>query len=176
MMKQVLAALGMAAAWFCGGCRTAESTADIPAVGNFELDRYLGTWYEIARLPHRFERDLEMVTAHYSLRPDGKIEVVNRGRRDGVEHVTTGVAVPAGDPGTGELRVSFFWPFWGEYRIIHLEPDYSSAVVTSGTRDHLWILARTRTLARETLERYLEMLRRRGFAAEKLEYPAPRRD
>ncbi|MDD5663335.1 MAG: lipocalin family protein, partial [Victivallaceae bacterium] len=122
------------------GCSNAGSTASIPAVNNFELGRYLGKWYEIARLPHSFERDMKDVYAEYGLREDGKISVINSGWRDGKKSVANGVAHPKNDPHTGELRVSFFRPFYGDYRIVWLEPDYSAAIVTGATTDYLWMV------------------------------------
>ncbi len=171
MRKNFFLGLFLLAAGLSGGCRSAASTAASPAVTPFELDRYLGRWYEIARLPHYFERDMTAVTADYSLRPDGKIRVVNSGVRDGNPHSATAVAVPGGDPETGMLRVSFFRPFYADYRIIHLEPDYSAAIVTSGTTDYLWILARSPQISASQLNDYLNRIRNWGFDVEKLEYP-----
>ena len=152
------------------GC--AASTSDIPAVGDFELDRYLGSWYEIARLPHRFERNLGNVRAEYSLNSDGTVKVVNRGTRDGEARTVTGRAKlkePAAR--TGELRVSFFRPFYGDYRIIELGPGYDYAVVTGSTRDYLWILSREPTLSPARLKDIVGRLAELGFAVDKLEYP-----
>jgi len=154
------------------GC--AASTADIPAVNDFELDRYLGTWYEIARLPHRFERGLEFVRAEYSPNPDGSVKVVNSGVRDGKVRTAVGRAVlkhPGAKPPTGELRVSFFRPFYADYRIIELDPEYRYAVVTGSTRDYLWILSREPAMAKPQLAAILDRLKKLGFAVEKLEYP-----
>jgi len=157
------------------GC--AASTADIPAVRDFELERYLGTWYEIARLPHRFERDLDFVRAEYSRNSDGSVKVVNTGVRDGEARTALGRAVPK-DPGakppTGELRVSFFRPFYADYRIIELDPEYRYAVVTGSTRDHLWILSREPVMAKPRLSAILDRVKKLGFAVEKLEFPRQR--
>lgn len=154
-----------------GGCMSGRSTEKIPAVTGFELPRYLGAWYEIARLPHRFERGMDRVTAEYTQNPDGTVKVVNRGFRDGVEHRAEGIAKFSGKPTVGELEVSFFRPFYGDYRIIDLAPDYSHAVVTSGTMDYLWILSRTPQLPQERLSAILEQLRSRGVDIGRLEYP-----
>ena len=105
------------------GC---ETTSDIAAVQNFEPERYMGTWYEIARLPQYFERDLDEVKAQYTLNDDGTIKVVNSGVKDGEPTSITGKAKlkhPDAKPQTGELRVSFFWPFYSDYRVIELAPD-----------------------------------------------------
>ncbi len=161
----------MLAAGLFTGCSSGKSTGDIPAVDNFDLDRYSGAWYEIARLPHRFERGLDFVSADYSLRDDGRIKVVNSGVKNGKPTSVTGVAEFKGNRNTGELRVSFFRPFYGDYRIILLEKDYSAALVTSGTADYFWILARQKELPAEKLKSYLDFARKHGFEVDKLEYP-----
>ena len=152
-------------------CGCAASTDSIASVRNFDSKRYLGTWYEIARLPHRFERNLDFVSAHYSDQGDGTIRVVNRGQRDGKEREAVGKAHFKGASDVGELRVSFFGPFYGDYRIVELAPDYSSAIVTSSTKNYLWILSRTPRLSKETLEKYLAQIREWGFDVAALEYP-----
>jgi lipocalin len=165
----LLAVLGLGLT--AGGCRHAESTAAIPAVAHFDRARYLGTWYEIARYPHWFERDMDFVTAEYALRDDGKISVLNSGVRDGKRREARGVARMKGAADVGELEVSFFRPFYGDYRIIELDPDYSVVVVTSSTRDYLWILARSPQLDREKLAELLKKIQGFGFDVAKLEYP-----
>ena len=157
------------------GC--ARSTADIPAVGNFDPDRYMGTWYEIARLPHRFERGLDFVRAEYKLNPDGSIRVVNSGVRSGEPRSIVGRAQlkhPGAAPPTGELEVSFFRPFYSDYRIIELDPEYRYAVVTGSTRDYLWILAREPVLEKPLLASLLARAGERGFAVNELEFPRQR--
>lgn len=157
---------------FAAGC--SPSTRDIPAVRNFDADRYMGEWYEIARLPHRFERDMDFVRAEYSPNPDGTIKVVNRGVRHGESHSTIGKARAkdaARKPAAGELEVSFFGPFYSDYRIIELDPEYRYAVVTGSTRDYLWILSRSPQLPRERLDAILAQLEKLDFDIEKLEYP-----
>ena len=164
----VFAALAVA----LGGC--ARSTADLPAVENFDLQAYAGRWYEIARLPHSFERGLSSVTADYTLNADGTVTVENRGVKGGTARTARGKArLKKGHAGRGELEVTFFWPFYGAYRILHLEPDGSAALVTSGTRDYFWILARMPALPAEKLDRFRKQAADWGFAVEKLEYPQP---
>ena len=155
------------------GC---ETTSDIAAVKNFEPERYMGTWYEIARLPQYFERDLDEVTAQYTLEADGTIKVLNSGKRDGEATSATGSAHlkdPDAKPLSGELRVTFFWPFYADYRIIELAPDYSYAVVTAGSRDFFWVLARKPTMPKEQLDGILDRAKAWGFDLGELEYPAP---
>ncbi|NLF92474.1 MAG: hypothetical protein GX564_01195 [Oligosphaeraceae bacterium] len=153
------------------GCSSLPTTSHIPAVTGFDAARYMGKWYEIARLPNRFERGMSKCTAEYSLRDDGKVQVVNSGLKDGKPKSASAVAIFAGEPSTGELRVSFFRPFYGSYRIIHLEPDYSVAVVTANTANYYWLLARTPTLPAADLERYLQQAAEWGFARDKIEFP-----
>ena len=163
-----------AAALALAGC--APSSAHIPAVRDFDSARYLGKWHEIARLPHRFERGLDRVTAEYSAAPDGSITVHNRGMRGRELRSITGRAKlkhPSTRPPAGELRVSFFGPFYSDYRIIELPPDYRYAVVTGATMDYLWILARTPHLDAAEIAGILRRLEALGFDVAKLEYPAP---
>ena len=120
-----------------------NSTKDIPVVCNVKLERYVGTWYEIARLPHSFERGLDNVTATYYLKSDGKIEVINAGLKNGEKSMAKATAWIPDKSCTGKLLVSFFWPIKGEYKIIKLdEENYRYAVVTSSTKNYLWILSR----------------------------------
>ena len=155
------------------GCAT---TSDIAAVRDFEPERYMGTWYEIARLPQYFERDMDEVRARYTLQSDGTIEVVNSGVRDGEPQSITGTAKlksPKAKPLTGELRVSFFWPFYSDYRIIELDPDYTVAVVTAGSRDYLWVLSRKPEMPQTELDGIVSRMKTLGFEVDKLEYPKP---
>ena len=157
------------------GCfgSSAPSTADLAAVKEFDPARYCGVWYEAARLPHSFERGMSRVSAHYTLRPDGRIDVVNRGIRDGEVREIRGIArTVRGKEGTGELEVSFFRPFYGKYRIIRLAPDFSVAMVTSENRNFLWILSRARQLDSAVLAEWVKRAAELGFEVSKLEYPA----
>jgi apolipoprotein D and lipocalin family protein len=127
----------------------------IVPVSNFQLDRYLGKWYEIARLDHSFERGLSDVSAHYRLLPDGIVEVINRGydASKGQWREATGVAKFIGEPTVGSLKVSFFGPFYGGYHIAALDQqDYRWVMVVGASRDYCWILARERTLPAELRE------------------------
>lgn len=171
MIRKTIVPALFALAAVLSGCRNAESTASIPAVRPFDAERYLGTWYEIARLPHSFERDMTRVTAVYTAHRDGGIDVLNSGWRDGEHRTARGRARFRGDSNVGELEVSFFGPFYGQYRIIALAPDYSSAMVTSSTCDYLWILARESTLPPELFRQYKEQAAKLGFNVAALEYP-----
>jgi apolipoprotein D and lipocalin family protein len=139
-------------------------------VAGFEIDRYLGTWYEIARLDHRFERGLTDVSATYRLRSDGDIEVRNRGFEVGEERwkEAIGRAKPIGAPGTGSLKVSFFGPFYGGYHVIALDRDYASAMVSGPDRGYLWILAREKQISDERRTALVEQARASGFDVDAL--------
>jgi apolipoprotein D and lipocalin family protein len=145
--------------------------AGVETVREFDLDRYLGTWYEIARLDHSFERNLEQVTATYSPRARGGIEVVNRGFNPAEDawKVAVGKAFPAGPPGEGRLKVSFFGPFYGGYNIIALDREhYGWAMVCGPSRKYLWILAREPRLDAEIVASLLARAKELGFAIDQL--------
>ncbi|MGE6107168.1 lipocalin family protein [Aeromonas sobria] len=141
----------------------------IRPVTGFQLDRYLGTWYEIARLDHSFERGLERVSASYSLRDDGGVRVINRGQDEqGVWREAEGKAYFVGKPDEGRLKVSFFGPFYGGYNVIDLDPDYQLSLVTSYSHDYLWILARSPQPPREKVDALIAKARELGFATDQL--------
>jgi len=143
----------------------------VPVVRNFELDRYLGTWYEIARLDHSFERGLEKVTANYSLREDGGVHVVNRGydASGGAWDEAVGKAYFVGSEDTGQLKVSFFGPFYGGYNIVELDHEnYEYSLVAGPNRSYLWILARTPDLDRAVVDKLVARASELGFATDEL--------
>ncbi len=117
---------------------------NLKPVENFQLNRYLGKWYEIARFPHFFEKDLDRVTAEYKLLDNGKIEVINRGfnKEKSKWKDAKGKAWIAAREDVGHLKVSFFWPFSSDYKIVWLENDYSTAVVVGNNFKYFWILSR----------------------------------
>ncbi len=157
-------------ALFIAGCRSSNSTEHIPPVTEFNPEKYLGTWYEIARMPHDFEKNMTHVKAHYQDLGNGKIKVLNSGLRNGKKTSIQGVAVSKGKKNLGELKVSFFRPFYGDYKIIWLEKDYSVAIVTSSNTHYLWILARQKTIPKETLEHCLDKIKNWGFNTKQIEY------
>lgn len=152
------------------GCTGIPEGAKV--VTGFELDRYLGTWYEIARLDHRFERGMSNVTATYSMRDDGGVKVENRGYKtaNGVWEDATGKAYFVGDADVGQLKVSFFGPFYGGYNIIELGDDYQYALVAGPDLGYLWILARTPELDQETLSTLVNEARQLNFPTDELIY------
>jgi apolipoprotein D and lipocalin family protein len=138
----------------------------VSPVSGFELDRYLGKWYEIARLDHSFEEGLSRVTAEYSLREDGGVAVLNSGYSadDNEWRQAEGKAFFVEDSTTGYLKVSFFGPFYGSYVIFDLDREnYQYAFVSGPDHDYLWLLARTPDLPTEIVERFIAEAERRGF-------------
>lgn len=144
----------------------------ITPVKSFDKSRYLGTWYEIARLDHSFERGLEQISATYTLREDGGIDVLNRGFHvdDGRWNEAIGKAYFVDSEDVGHLKVSFFGPFYASYVIMALDPDYQWALVTGPNRDYFWILSRTPSLPETTLKMLLEQARNKRFSVQDLIY------
>ena len=143
----------------------------IEPVEDFELDRYLGTWYEIARLDHRFERGLSNVSANYSMREDGGVAVSNRGYReeDGEWEEAEGKAYFVDEADTGFLKVSFFGPFYGAYVVFVLDQqNYEYAVVSGPDRSYLWILARTPEIDDSLRDELVSKAAEAGFATDEL--------
>ena len=152
--------------------RTDMKLIDNTPVAHFDLKQYLGNWYEIARFPHSFEKDLVGVTANYSIRNDGKIRVINAGYKgslDGTYKTIEGKAKPADTTDSGHLRVSFFLFFYADYYILELDTvNYEYALVGSSSPDYLWILSRRPHIAQETFNFLVEKARERGYDTQKL--------
>jgi apolipoprotein D and lipocalin family protein len=146
----------------------------VQPVQGFELDRYLGSWYEIARLDHSFERGLSHVTADYSLRKDGGVRVLNRGYSEKKNEwkAAEGKAYFVKTPNQAYLKVSFFGPFYGSYVIFDLDQkDYQYAVVSGPNKSYLWILARTPEIEPELRSKLVEKAAALGFDTTKLVFP-----
>ena len=144
---------------------------NVSPVTGFDIDRYLGTWYEIARLDHSFERDLEKVTAEYSLRDDGGIKVVNKGldpHKNRWKEVI-GKAYFVGDSNFGSLKVSFWGPFYSSYNIIALDKkNYSYSMVCGPNKSYLWILAREPHIEESLKVELINKAKDLGFETDKL--------
>ncbi|TKB48421.1 lipocalin [Ferrimonas sediminicola] len=145
------------------GCTSAPE--GVEPVRSFELERYLGTWYEVARLDHSFERGLRDVTADYSMREDGGIHVINRGVREDTGEVSEAIgrAYPVGQPSVAHLKVSFFGPFFGAYVVFELDAEYRYAFVSGPNRDYLWLLARTPQVSEAVMTRFRQRATELGF-------------
>ncbi|MGV8924079.1 MAG: outer membrane lipoprotein Blc [Ewingella sp.] len=144
--------------------------SDVKVVNNFELNRYLGTWYEVARLDHSFESGLEQVTANYSLREDDGVKVINRGFNTEKQkwQESEGKAYFTGPTSRAALKVSFFGPFYGGYNVIELDKDYQYALVCGPNKSYLWILSRTPALSDGVKQKLLNTAQQYGFDTNKL--------
>ena len=154
---------------FFAGC--AGIPEGIKPVSGFELEKYLGKWYEVARLDHTFERGLENVTAEYSLRKDGKLKVLNSGFSTSKNRWETaeGKAKFAGKQDQGFLKVSFFGPFYGSYVIFELDKDnYNYAFVSGPDTSYLWLLSRVPDPDREIIDKFIKKAGDLGFNTDNL--------
>ena len=158
------------------GCATAPP-AGLTPVTPFDVNRYAGKWYEIARMDHSFERGLSDVSARYTVQPDGSVQVINRGfdvsRQAWKEAV--GKALFTGDASRGALKVSFFGPFYGGYNVIALDPDYRWSLVVGPDLGYVWILARDKQLTPEVREQVLAQARKAGIDVDRLIWVAQTR-
>ena len=150
----------------CVLCACGKVTVDNRPIESVDLNRDLGSWYEIARFDHRFERGMEQTKALYTMREDGLIKVENSGIKDGESKQSIGKAKTTDTPAL--LRVSFFGPFYGDYRILLLDEDYQYVLVGGSTDDYLWILSRTPQLEDSTLSIILSEAQRRSYDTSKL--------
>lgn len=141
-------------------------TVDNSVVTDFDLNRFLGSWYEVARFDHRFERGMDRTKATYVLREDGKVNVLNTGLKNGKNSEAKGIAKLTDTPSL--LRVSFWGPFYSDYRIMLVDEDYRYALVGSGSDDYLWILSRTPQISEEVKNILLSEARKRGYDTNKL--------
>lgn len=146
--------------------RPADAKVPLRVVPSVDLSRYQGRWYEIAHLPAWFQKDCASdTTATYTVRPDGKIGVLNTCRKaDGNLKTASGTAHVADVRGPNtKLKVTFFWPFYGDYWIIDLDPQYQWAAVGDPERKYLWILSRTPQIAPELYSRIIDRARAQGY-------------
>ena len=142
---------------------------DKSTVRHLDLNRYMGKWYEIARFDHRFERNMEWVTADYTLLPDGKIAVENRGWRKGKWHTAKGKAKLPDPEEPGKLKVAFFLSLYSDYYVLELdEIDYTYAMIGSCSDKYLWILSRTPKIPADTLTMLLTKACTRGYDTNKI--------
>jgi len=148
-----------------------HSNKELPTVNEVDLNKYQGAWYEIARLPNRFEKDLECVTATYTFNNDGTIKVLNEGINlaDTMQKETaTGKAKVPNTQYPGRLKVSFFGPFYGDYYIIDLDNNYQYALVGDPSRKYLWILSRTSDLQESIFNKLVFKAEELGFTTDQL--------
>ncbi|SMG46280.1 lipocalin family protein [Cedecea sp. NFIX57] len=164
------AVTALAVALFVVSCSAPTPPPSVTVVQNFEAKRFIGTWYEIARMDHSFESGLNQVTATYSFMDDGGLRVINRGFNPDRQmwQQAEGKAYFTGDPSVAALKVSFFGPFYGGYNVIALDKDYRHALVCGPDLSYLWILSRTPTISRDLKQQLLAIAARQGFAVDKL--------
>lgn len=150
-----------------GSCKT---TTELSTVKELDIEKYMGIWYEIARLPNSFEENMKCVTAIYSIKDNGKIEVLNKGYNTEKKSFNTakGIAKMPDSNLPGQLKVSFFWPFFGDYYIISLDKDYKYALVGDPSRKYLWILAREPKLDTDSYNKLIQIAKDKGFAVEEI--------
>lgn len=151
-----------------------QSCASIPdrakAVENFEIERYMGTWYEMARLDFSFERNLDNVSAQYRLKKNGDVQVLNSGynAKKRKWKKAEGVAKFRGDSSVAEMKVSFFGPFYAGYNVLAVDQDYQYALVAGRNLDYLWVLSRTKQLPESVKAKYLNIATSVGYDTSKL--------
>ena len=161
--------LGVAAILLLNSCSIGVPEG-AKAVTNFNSEKYLGKWYEIARFDFRFEKDMDQVTATYSKKDNGNIKVDNRGYnyKKNKWSESIGEAKFVKSPDIAELKVSFFKPFWGSYNVIDIDEDYKYALVVGQNKDYMWILSRETTIPESYKQRFLDKAKSLGFETEKL--------
>ena len=168
MKKSYFWILGTALVLAGVSCSAQKGKIDYSTIPSLDLKRYMGRWYEIARFDHRFERNLEQCETFYKMLPDNKISVENTGINvtTGKRKTSYGKAHAGETP--GQLRVSFFWFFYSDYNILALDEEYQWSLVGSNSPDYLWILSRTPHLPQQTLDKILDIARKRGYDTSKL--------
>jgi apolipoprotein D and lipocalin family protein len=152
--------------------------AELKTVDHVDVKRYMGTWYEIAKFPQRFQKGLVGVTATYSPLPNGKVRVINSGYKEdfnGKLKTIKGKAWVVDTATNAKLKVSFFWPFSGNYWILELGKDYEYAVIGEKSHNYLWILSRTPQMDKAVYNELLKRVQEKGFDTSKLE-TTPQKD
>ncbi|MBD1581947.1 lipocalin family protein [Pseudoalteromonas sp. S16_S37] len=168
-MKQLIASLGLVT--LLGACTGLPE--NIQPVSNFNIQKYQGKWYEIARLDHSFEQNLSNVTATYAINNDGSVEVINKGyhTQDKEWQQADGIAKFVNGDDIGHLKVSFFGPFYGSYVVFGLDQNaYQYAYVTSYNKEYLWLLARTPKVSQSVIDDFVQTAQQYDFAIEQLIY------
>lgn len=151
------------------GCKSTYAPLD--TVPNFDISRYTGTWYEIARLPNRFEKNLDCVTANYTILPEGKVEVINKGYLIN-DHTRSkdikGKAYMPDVNNSSKIKVSFFGPFYGDYWVLAIDNEYKNVLVGDPSRKYLWILSRADTMEINTYKTLENIALKKGFNTSQL--------
>jgi lipocalin len=164
MVKKTLSLLILALVFV--SCKSQSTMIDKSVVKDLDIEKYLGTWYELARYDHSFERGLVGVTATYSMRQDGKIKVVNAGYRDsltGEKSEAIGKAKIPDPKVPSKLKVSFFWIFYADYYVLELDDNYQWAIIGSKSDSYLWILSRKPVIEQKLYDELLQKIKDRGY-------------
>lgn len=163
-----LTALSLVTLALLKSCKTIPKNT--VAVKPFDMKKYLGKWYEIARFDYRFEKNLNSTTANYSLNDGESIEVVNRGYnyKRGRWEMATGKAKFVSSPNEAKLKVSFFGPFYSGYNVIAIDPDYKYALVAGKNLNYLWLLSREKTIPENIKQSFLHKAKEVGYNVKKL--------
>lgn len=170
-MKHIIKTLFLSIIITSFGCSSSKNMIDNSTVKELDIEKYLGTWYEIARYDHRFERGMQGVTANYSWREDGKIKVINSGYKNGFDapkNTAIGKAKIPNPDNPAHLKVSFFWIFYGDYFVMELDPNYEWAVIGSSSDKYLWILSRTPQISKDLKADLLSRIEKRNYNTENL--------
>lgn len=152
-------------------CSAVQPAPELPVVSRVDLERYAGAWYEIASYPNRFQKGCVATKATYTLMPNGKVRVLNQCRRGSMDaewDSANGKAWVVDSTTSAKLKVSFFWPFRGDYWILELGKEYEYSIVGAPSREYLWILSRTPTMDEALYTRILETVERLGFDPQRL--------
>lgn len=171
-IRHWLGLLTAGVATLCACTPSGQGLPPLQTVANVDLQRYIGTWYEIASYPHRFQKGCVATRAEYTLRDDGQIAVRNECRQetlDGPRKSVEGRAKVVDPASNARLKVTFFWPFWGAYWIIDLDPDYRWAVVGHPSRNYLWVLSRMPTLDEGVYQQIVARLASQGYDPARLQ-------
>ena len=161
----VFTALSLVTVTSFSSCKTASVPNHIKVVTPFDIKKFDGTWYEIARFDFKHEKDLSNVTANYTLKENGGVQVLNKGYNyvKNKWEEAKGKAKFTTSNKDGSLQVSFFGPFYAGYHVVMMEPDYETALIFGDTTDNIWILSRTKTISEATKQKYLTHAKKAGY-------------
>lgn len=169
-IKSLIALSALGIITFMFSCKSVKVPSDLKVVDNFEVKKYAGLWYEIARFDFKHEKDMDNVTANYSLNDDGSIKVVNKGYnfKDKEWKETEGKAKFVESENKGALKVSFFGPFYAGYNVVKLDKDYKYALIFGESKDYIWILSREKTIPTNIKNEYIEFAKNYGYDLSRL--------
>lgn len=167
---QLLLFVGLSSFFFLTGCKDVRVPEGVKVVENFDINKYMGQWYEIARFDFKQEKDLSQVTATYSLNEDGSVNVLNRGFHDIDKEwkEAKGKAKFLDETDKGALKVSFFGPFYSGYNVVMLDPDYQTALIFGESTEYIWFLSREKTISDQTKELFMAKAKEAGYDLNRL--------